>query len=124
MPDWYNCSKPVAVVKLWAGLATREIHHEKILNVIPNQSPSIFIPTFFQNVLCKSYICDINMPPHQSNFQLPDGMLESFRLHQGIYLPFTLSFKYGQIDVFALFSPFKKRTLLAKICLFTITSTI
>lgn len=48
---WYNCSKPVAVLKLWAGLATREIHPEKILNVIPNQFPSIFIPTFFHNVL-------------------------------------------------------------------------
>lgn len=45
-----NCSEAAVVLKLWTG---QEIHHQKSLNLVPNQIMSIFIHTFLKMSFAK-----------------------------------------------------------------------
>lgn len=64
------------------------------------------------------------MPQLWSNFQSPDGMLESFRLHQANDLPFTLAFKHGKSMPFPSSFLSEKELFLSKIAFTLPTSTI
>lgn len=105
-----SCSETAVVLKLWTG---QQIHHQKILNLVPNQIMSVFICTFSR----MSFAKDVSWHQHAP-------ILVRFSVEPGKLFVFTLPFKYVQIGVLTSPFPSKKRTDLVKICLFTIISTI